>query len=248
MSTTSVEPATPTSHVPSRRTVLRAAAWTAPAVSVAVAVPAYAACSPTSAAPASYTLRWGAGTYTRSSAASGSAVVPGSVVGAEPVNVTITSSVSSTKVRRTAQNLAGSAQGLELHHASAITAGREHRQVVTFSFSREVTGLSFTIKDIDSDKDGWWDRVELSGSRQATPRLRNGKDKGPYVVGSGVQGDPWHYYDGDTVLDNAGDTRGQVDVRYTEPVSVIALTYWSSVGGSNQRIWLSDFSFTASSC
>lgn len=43
MSTTSVEPATPASYVPSRRTVLRAAAWTAPAVSVAVAVPAYAA-------------------------------------------------------------------------------------------------------------------------------------------------------------------------------------------------------------
>lgn len=36
-------------------------------------------------------------------------------------------------------------------------------------------------------------------------------------------------------------------MRYTEPVSVIALTCWSSVGGSNQRIWLSDFSFTASS-
>lgn len=249
MSTTSAEPATPTSYVPSRRTVLRAAAWTAPAVSVAVAVPAYAACSPASAAPASYRLRWGTGTYTRSGVGSGAAAVPGSAVGAQPVNVFVTSTVSSpTRVVRTAQNLAGSSKGLELHHASAITAGREYRQVVTFAFSREVAGLSFSIMDIDSDRGGWWDRIELTGSRQATVRQRNGKDKGPYVLGSGVQGDPWHYYDGDTILDNSGDTRGQVDVRYTQPVSVIALTYWSSVGGSNQRIWLSDFSFTASSC
>ena len=45
MTITSSRPATPDSYVPSRRTVLRAAAWTAPAVSVAVAVPAYAAAS-----------------------------------------------------------------------------------------------------------------------------------------------------------------------------------------------------------
>lgn len=34
---------TPTRHAPTRRTVLRAAAWTAPAVSIAVAAPAFAA-------------------------------------------------------------------------------------------------------------------------------------------------------------------------------------------------------------
>lgn len=33
---------TPTRHAPTRRTVLRAAAWTAPAVSIAVAAPAFA--------------------------------------------------------------------------------------------------------------------------------------------------------------------------------------------------------------
>lgn len=34
---------TPTRHTPSRRTLLRTAVWTAPAVSIAVAAPAYAA-------------------------------------------------------------------------------------------------------------------------------------------------------------------------------------------------------------
>ena len=90
MSTTSVEPATPTSYVPSRRTVLRAAAWTAPAVSVAVAVPAYAACSPASAAPASYLLDWGVTPWTKTSATTGVATVAGLTSGASPVSVTFT--------------------------------------------------------------------------------------------------------------------------------------------------------------
>jgi hypothetical protein len=50
------------------------------------------------------------------------------------------------------------------------------------------------------------------------------------------------------VVGNTGDNRGDVRVTYNQPVTTIALDYWTSVGGSNQRIWLSDFSFTASSC
>lgn len=246
MSTTSVEPATPTSYVPSRRTVLRAAAWTAPAVSVAVAVPAYAACSPASTKPSPYTVDWGSKVYTRSSAASGVAVVPGGVVGAQPVDIVLTSSVSSSRVERTAANLLGSKLGLELHHASPIRAGRDYRQTVTFTFSRPVSDLAFSITDIDSSDGGWWDQVELSGQRKFTAQPRGRRNS--YVVGSGVPGNPWHYHDDNTVLPNAGDSRGTVAVVYNEAVSSISLVYWSSVGGSNQRIWLSDFTFTASSC
>jgi hypothetical protein len=254
MSTASVEPATPTSYVPSRRTVLRAAAWTAPAVSVAVAVPAYAACSPATPLSASYTLRWGSRTYTRSGVGSGSASVPGSVVGAQPVNVVVTSTVSSGKVVRTGQNLQGSAQGLELHHASPVTAGLENRQTVTFTFSRPVTGLAFKISDVDSRAKGWYDRVALSGSRGFSVNKRtftwNGQvhSWGDHVLGSGTLEDPWHYWNANTVVENSGDTRGDVRVTYHEPVTTIALDYWTSTSGSNQRIWLSDFSFTASSC
>jgi hypothetical protein len=246
MTLTSSRPATRDSYVPSRRTVLRAAAWTAPAVSVAVAVPAYAACSPASTKPSSYALSWGSGVYTRASAASGTAVVPGAAVGAQPVSVVVTSSVSSSRVNRNAQNLLASSQGLELHHASPIVAGRDHRQTVTFTFSRSVSGLTFSIKDVDSSQGGWWDRVELTGARkfEVAPRGR----RNTHILGSGVQGAPWYYYDSDTVLPNSGDSRGTVTVTYTEPVSSISLVYWTSVGGSNQRIWLSDFSFTASSC
>lgn len=243
---TTTRPATPALHAPSRRTVLRAAAWTAPAVSVAVAVPAYAACSPASAKPSSYALSWGSGVYTRSSAASGTAVVPGAAVGAQPVNVVVTSSVSSSRVSRTAQNLLASSQGLELHHASPIVAGRDYRQTVTFTFSRAVSGLSFSISDVDSSQNGWWDRIELSGQRKFTVAPRGRRNT--HILGTGVQGDPWRYYDGNTVIPNTGDSRGTVSVTYTEAVSSISLVYWSSVAGSNQRIWLSNFAFTSSSC
>ena len=246
MTVTSSRPASPDSYVPSRRTVLRAAAWTAPAVSVVVAVPAYAACSPATTKPTSYNVDWASGVYTRSSAASGAVVVPGAAVGAQPVNVFVTSTVSSNRVVRTAQNLLGSAQGLELHHTSPVSAGREHRQTVTFNFSRQVSGLTFSIKDVDSSQGGWWDRVELTGARTfvVAPRGR----RNTHILGSGVQGAPWYHYDSDTVLPNSGDSRGTVTVTYTEPVSSISLVYWTSVGGSNQRIWLSNLSFTASSC
>jgi hypothetical protein len=254
MPTTTPSPAASASYVPSRRTVLRAAAWTAPAVSVAVAVPAYAACSPASATSSSYTLRWGTGTYTRSSAASGSASVPGSGVGAQPVNVFVTSTVTNATVKRTAQNLLGSAQGLELHHGSPVTAGRENRQTVTFTFSRPVSGLAFKITDIDSQSNGWYDRIELSGSRSFSVNERTVTwfgytfKVGDHVLGSGTLNDPWRYYDSNTVIPNSGDSRGDVRVTYNEPVTTIALDYWTTVAGSNQRIWLSDFSFTASSC
>jgi hypothetical protein len=253
MTATPAGPATPSSHAPSRRTVLRTAAWSVPAVSVSVAVPAYAACSPASATTTSYMLNWGTGLYTRSSAESGSASVPGRGVGAQPVNVFVTSKVSGD-VRLTSENLAESAHGLELHHASRVTAGRSNRQTVTFTFSRPVSGLAFTIKDVDSQSRGWYDQVELSGSRDFAVNERIVHwfgfpiRVGDFVEGAGTSDSPWHFYNSNTVVANTGDNRGDIRVTYKEPVTTIALDYWTSVGGSNQRIWLSDFSFTASSC
>jgi hypothetical protein len=135
-----------------------------------------------------------------------------------------------------------------------VTSGRDNRQTVTFTFSRPVSGLAFKITDIDSQSRGWYDQVALSGSRsfQVNERTANWWGfpikLGDHVLGTGTLDNPWHYYDSNTVVGNAGDSRGDVRVTYTEPVTTIALDYWTTVGGSNQRIWLSDFSFTSSSC
>ena len=46
----------------------------------------------------------------------------------------------------------------------------------------------------------------------------------------------------------ATSAAGNVRVTYTAPVSSIVLKFWTSVTGGSQRIYLSNLSFTASSC
>lgn len=249
MSTTSVEPATPTSSVPSRRTVLRAAAWTAPAVSVAVAVPAYAACSNVSATTASYLLDWGVTPWIRTSATMGVATVAGLTTGASPVSVTF-SSTGPQSLNRSSDNftvpaqtnvgaLGGGVRGLRLDHAARLTTGREAGQVVTITFGRQVSDLSFTITDVDSQERGWCDQVSLSGRRDAT--------RAAGLRGAGTDSNPWRQREEDSAVP-ATNGAGNVRVTYTEPVTSIVLKFWTSVTGGTQLINLTDFSFTASSC
>lgn len=249
MTTTPVGPATPTSYVPSRRTVLRAAAWTAPAVSVAVAVPAYAACSPASATTGSYRLDWGVTPWTMTSAKTGVATVASSTAGGTAVPVTFVSS-GPQSLKLAAANLTvpsqtnvgglgASARALQLHHAAPLTAGRDAGQVVTISFGRPVSGLSFTITDIDSQGNGWWDQVSLSGRRTAQSATG--------IRGAGTDASPWRQREGTSAVP-ATSGAGNVRVSYTEPVTTIVLKFWTSVTGGTQLINLTDFTFTASSC
>ena len=249
MTITSSRPATPDSYVPSRRTVLRAAAWTAPAVSVAVAVPAYAACSPASGVTASYLLDWGVTPWTKTSATTGVASVASLTAGAQPIRATFSSSgpnslkLSDDNLTVPAQtNLGGlgsGARGLRLDHAAALTVGRNAGQVLTINFDRQVSGLSFNITDIDSQTRGWWDQVSLSGTR--TGQRATG------IRGAGTDNDPWRQRQGNSAV-GATSAAGNVRVTYTAPVSSIVLKFWTSVTGGTQLINLTDFSFTASSC
>jgi hypothetical protein len=249
MSTTSVEPATPASYVPSRRTVLRAAAWTAPAVSVAVAVPAYAACSTAQAVTASYLLDWGVTPWSQTSSSTGVATVASLTAGAAAVPVTFVSNgpqslkLADANLIVPAQTnvggLGASARALQLHHAAALTAGRNAGQVVTINFARQVSGLSFTITDIDSQERGWWDQVSLSGARRG--------QRASGVRGAGTDDSPWRQREGSSAV-GATSGAGNVRVSYTEPVSSIVLKFWTTVTGGTQLINLTDFSFTASSC
>jgi len=249
MTITSSRPDTPDSYVPSRRTVLRAAAWTAPAVSVAVAVPAYAACSPASAVTASYLLDWGVTPWTKTSATTGVATVASRTTGGQPLRVTFTSS-GPRSLNRSADNLAVPAQtnlgglgsgvrGLRLDHAAALTTGRDNGQVLTMNFERPVNGLSFTITDIDSQRRAWWDQVSLSGPRTATPAGGIG--------GTGTDTNPWAQRQNNSAI-GATSGAGNVRVTYTAPVSNIVLKFWTSVTGGTQLINLTDFAFTSSSC
>ncbi|CUR62238.1 exported hypothetical protein [metagenome] len=260
--------------LPSRRNVVRTAAWTVPVVAAAVGAPAFAA----SCGTTSYTWRldWGnettddafstaypsAPTTNAQGVRAGTATITGPA-GTTPMTVSFTSTSVGTDTRTnnnlrvdagTYPSIGGTGgTGLLLQHQN-ITSGRANsRQEVVIAFGRPVTNLQFSVTDIDSnDQQGnnndFYDQVELTGTRSYTFTSRGGGNT--YVIGAGTQNDPWHMYNDDTVANDSGanSDRGNVNLTYPGPVSSITLTYWTSRGSGNQAIFLSDFTFTAMGC
>ena len=263
------------SHVmPSRRHVVRTAAWTVPVMAASVAAPAYAAsCGSTSY---TYALNWGTVTYATSTSGSGptltktgTASVTGPA-GSTPVVATFTSKSVGTDTR-TANNLTvdaatypdvgdSGATGLLLQHQGIAVGRNTSRQELRIQFNRPVTGLSFTISDIDANNafgggqsNDFYDRVELTGTRTFTTTSRGGGNF--YVIGTGVAGTennafegPWRMYNNSTIASDNGDDAGNVDVTYPGSVQDITLTYWNARGAGNQAIFLGAFTFTALGC
>jgi hypothetical protein len=259
--------------LPSRRNVVRTAAWTVPVVAATVAAPAFAA----SCGTTSYTwlLDWGnedttdsfstaypSPTTNGSGVRAGTATITGPT-GTTPMTVTFTSTSVGTDTRTNNNlrvdaanypNIGGTGgTGLLLQHQN-ITSGRDNsRQEVVIAFGRLVSNLQFSVTDIDSnDQAGnssdFYDRVELTGTPSYTFTARQGNNT--YVIGSGTSADPWRMYDQDVATNDTGtnSNRGNVNLTYAGPVSSITLTYWTSRGAGNQAIFLSDLSFSASGC
>ena len=244
--------------VTDRRTIVRAAAWTAPVVAYAATAP------PMAASPCqdnhTFTLQWGTTAYAVNNHV-GAATVTGPN-GTQPVTATLTSTVAGANITRAADNLSVSSltdigglgageQGLKLSHAAPITSSRSNRQDVAISFSRAVTGLTFTITDIDSHDEtpagpggaDWWDRVELTGTRTYSAASN--------INGTGVQSDAWRIDTSNTTIPDTGNSAGNVRVTYaaTIPASTpVTLTFWTFRGGGAQEIYLGDFTFTAIGC
>lgn len=250
---------TSTEFRPSRRTLVRGAAWSVPVISIAAAAPAFAAspCSDTYA----YALDWGNTAKTTYTAPTGNAATKVGTAsalaptgsGAAAVGVTFTSTfVSNNNTDRRANDnltvpatsgiggLVPAQQGLLISHGSTSSSRNGFRQEVVIHFNRSVTGLAFTITDVDSLNNGWWDQIELTGTRTGTYNTG-------ILVGSGTAGDPWRTISGNnSIATTSGD--GNVAITYTAPVTDITLTFWSTENGGNQLIRLSDFAFSAKGC
>ncbi|MCY4726643.1 hypothetical protein NYO98_10170 [Nocardioides sp. STR2] len=290
MSTTSVEPDATTSHAPShitsRRTVLRAAAWTAPAVSVAVAVPAYAAASgPVACADATYEIRWAShyNAQSRTAVAGLVSAAGAGTVGREPLTMVVSSQFFGSTVAGSTggySNLALSPgnvggtgrKGLTIMQRATVdefAAPRSnHRQEITLTFSRPVRNLAFKLSDIDANaepsrwewyRDGkQWKQREIKRGQYQDRVWLSGNPSGArasVVAGSGTSADPWRSTSTDVDQDPVSGTNGNVTVSYAgKPASpVYKLTYWNDQEGeltaqALQGIFLTDLSFTASSC
>lgn len=254
----------------SRRNVVRGAAWSVPVVAVATAAPAFAAspCDVTS-----YVLDWNGGssavgttTWSRTDFRSGRATItaPGGsaagAIGVQFTSVWINDGNGHSRDRRDPDfNLTVSAEtnvgglnqgrGLYIRHESPIDAGRRRRQRITIAFDRPVTGLKFTITDIDATSDQYWDRVELvasgpAGSPTFTPTPASG------IAGTGgVDADAWRQSRSNTTF-NANQGGGNVGVSFANNVAVsfMTLDFWSATASGQQAIYLSDFRFSAKGC
>lgn len=247
----------------SRRTLVRGAAWTVPVVAVAATAPAFAA-SPCDVN--SYTLDWNGGTaasgltsYTAPTNPAGNGIKVGTATVNPPsgslgsaLTVTFTSRMYGTMPRATdnltlssEQNVGGLGlgRGLNISHADGIPSGYANRQEISIAFNREVTGLQFTITDIDAQEGDWIDQIAIDGARTGT-RVST-------VQGAGTTNTPWMA----TVYGNRANNTsgGNVSVAFTAPIPAnvpVVISFWNMTNGGNgnQRVFLSDFSFDAKGC
>lgn len=238
-----------------RRTLVRGAAWSVPVVAAATTAPAFAA----SPCGSTYTwkLDWGTTSYTKNTANLGTATVT-NAAGTYPITVTFNSSVTSTwfgSITRHNTNLnieagmndigdlGATEQGLELWHSSSYNSDSVYQTVVV-RFDRAVSGLAFTITDIDFQSGNFSDRVAISGNRTGIPGST-------YVIGSGTYGDPWRPRDSNPApinIPDTGDSRGNVAVKFLAPVTDFEIRYWNRGGSGQQAIWIGDLSWTALGC
>ena len=276
MTITSSRPATPDSYVPSRRTVLRAAAWTAPAVSVAVAVPAYAAASsPVACADANYQVRWAShyNAQSRTAVAGLVSAAGAGTVGSAALTLSVTSrffgdmEAGSTRDDGTYSNFAlsprtvgGTTHAWSHHHA----AGQAGCEVVLRHAEQPPAGGHPPVQPARVQPEVQADGHRLDGpSRRPTASTRTasgcpGQPAGTRaggLSGAGTSGSPWRPTGTNTQYNPVSGARGNVGVSYVnEPASAVyTITYWNDQTGTLasrglQGVFLTDLTFTASSC
>lgn len=251
---------------PTRRTVVRSAAWSVPVVAASTGTPAFAASPCATSYP--WRLDWNgastsypaAPTTDAQGVRTATATITGPV-GTSPMTVTFSSTVVGADTRTDANLRVDAASypdvgdtggtGLLLQHQDIVAGRANSRQQVDITFGRSVSNLRFTITDIDSNNRPWSsndyrDQVELTGLRTAvaTRRGRNGF----YVEGAGTPSSPWQMYDDDVPADDSSDDRGNLAITYPGPVSGFRLDYWNAAGRGQQAIFLSDLTFDALGC
>ena len=258
-----------------RRTVLAGAAWSVPGVLVAAAAPAFAAsCDPittridwastnyTYIGPTSgkYTIPDldGAGpqqavtlTITQTSIGSntqtGSQYYNGWYKGDPNAQTKL-----NDNLKVTTYNVGGTGdRGLAFHQSPKSDSNKGYSTAnlssYSFTFSRPVSNLSFTITDIDSHQYDFDDMVSITS---ASPYTYTKADS-TFIQGTGTYSNPFStaYYQ--NVPDTG--TAGNVTIKFAS-VTSFNLYYWNYESGysstidGDQRIFLSDFTVTYNPC
>ncbi|CUR57537.1 exported hypothetical protein [metagenome] len=220
---------------PSRRTLVRGAAWSVPVVAVAATAPAYAASN--CAGQPAHTMNLAKKTGSDGTTLSVTSVATGVTVG--PHNLSTSDP---------AFPLSG---WLELENVPRATAATNptRYQDVTFTFGQSVSLLEFTLSDLDSTQtwtQSYWDRVAIINSAsgfQATPVVPGNTA----VTGAGTLNDPLRqttFTSSTPALNN--DTSRQMKVAFTGTTQSITIRFWSSrdtFQSGTHAVWIGNMTY-----
>ncbi|WP_180536909.1 hypothetical protein [Micrococcus luteus] len=253
---------------PSRRAVVAGLAWSTPVAAASLAAPAFAI---SSRCLTSTTATWNdASRYVRSSPTTGVYTFP-DPDGTGPLQgmrLTVSTSLgSNTRTGNQAATvndnlralggatIGGAASPLKLHQAPISNSNKTNtlsdanKSVTTFTFSRQVTSLSFTITDIDSASNDFWDAVAVTSPTAYT----SAKTSSTQVTGAGTVTNPWQAANSNTPIPDSS-TAGNVKVTFSAPLTTFAIHYWnrtalssSSIDG-DQGIFISNLQLTYNAC
>ena len=250
---------------PSRRTVARAAAWTVPVVAVATAAPAYAASPCDRRFNANFDWDGPSNTFTRTSGTSATATYdPDGASGPVPA-LTLTAAASYVGNMRSGAEFSGNGNsnftiatqvgglgvsGLQLEQSTTSSSpqGYNDRGTYTFTFSRPVSNLQFTITDIDSQSDDFLDLLVPSPGYTEVSRSP--------AVQAGTSNGTRFYYQQYTSnpINNTTGSGGNLTLRYAGPLTSFSITYsnysssYVSNIDTNQAIYLTDLRFDYTPC
>ena len=239
--TTHTAPSPETTRKVERRSVVRTAAWSLPAIAVSTQAPAFAAsCTQT------FTGRLNPVTqYTKLTATTARAVVPLSGIGG---SVTIdfltivTSAYGPSSANYTVAPEVGGTRlpGIQFGYDNTNTNGSSGQHYRTrLTFSRNVSDLSFLVTDLDNT--GTHDeRLAVLG-----PAFTRSVPLGSDCVGAGTVTNPIrNAVPGDP--DPVDGFAGNVRIGIAGPTTSFTLQFWTAeLFPSNSNNWLTDMSFSA---
>ena len=262
---------------PSRRTVTRAAAWTVPVIAVAAAAPAYAAshCN----RRIGQVLDWDSSkvTFTRTSTSAKAVLDPDGTGPVPTLTLDVTAgyvgnmkagsennNTSQTMVRQAAVGGLG-ISGLGFMQATTSASptnkkgeplGYGDRGTYTFTFSRAVSNLIFTITDIDSTTADFRDALVISPGYVVDGQA-SGVEYTDLPNGNGNQTIPARWFQSTSAnapVDNSTGGNGNLRVKFAGPISTFSITYWNRQASfdqdvdTDQRIYVSDMTFDYTPC
>lgn len=221
-----------------RRSVVAGAAWSVPVVVAAGAAPAYAASPCTGGAAAGVT--WAANSSGDTNFTTQTGTLTGNTLTVlSEYNSTAagTGSLSATRNMVSPSPAAGSTSAsFELSNNIPPTTAADpsiYWQTATFTFTKRVARLTFTIDDIDSatGATGFYDRVAIITEAASTA---TGTFRTPTTLtGTGSLTSPWQTSGANAP--GAYVATQAVDVAITGGFNTFSIRYWTTLGASNNN-------------